>query len=201
MALVSCQNCGHQISTTARRCPSCKMPGPAAGAAPLYCTRCGRQMSQNDSACRQCGAPSYTRSATVSPRLSVPTSDATAESTAAMQIAPLSDQKISPTRRDISSGDRPSFASYMLAIFCSPLYFAIQRKWGAFVVNGFFYTFALILVFTIFLAIFGVIVWMLCVMHAAWDLRGRLQDQAIQRQAAVLATAISAAQRGRGSLQ
>ncbi len=54
-----------------------------------------------------------------------------------------------------------------MIIFVSPLYFALRKKWGGFVLNGLLYLMA---VFTIFFGI-GVIFWALAVGHASWHLR------------------------------
>ena len=69
MALVFCDNCGHRVSTTAPRCPSCGVRGPAAqverqpsGQSPIpaanLCGACGA-MSYSTVAgyCTKCGAP------------------------------------------------------------------------------------------------------------------------------------------------
>ena len=60
MALVFCDNCGHRVSTTAPRCPSCGVPGPAAQVA--------RQPSTGSpvpaaNVCGTCGAKSYSTAA------------------------------------------------------------------------------------------------------------------------------------------
>jgi len=60
---------------------------------------------------------------------------------------------------------------------CSPLYFVIRKKWGAFLINGFFYLWSIPL---LFFAGFGAIIWALCVGHAGWHLRKELMDEQAQ---------------------
>lgn len=72
MALVSCNNCGRKVSTTAPRCPGCGGLGPAAvspsapvvgtgaaKAARIFCTKCGEAMPLTGAACPTCGAVRY----------------------------------------------------------------------------------------------------------------------------------------------
>jgi uncharacterized membrane protein len=63
---------------------------------------------------------------------------------------------------------------YLVVIFVSPLYFALRKKWGAFVLNALLYLMALstILVFGI-----GLIFWALAVGHAGWHLRKELMAE------------------------
>ncbi len=72
MALVSCNNCGRRVSTTAPQCPGCGSPGPAAvssstpavnrgtaKAARVFCTKCGGAMPSTGTTCPACGAERY----------------------------------------------------------------------------------------------------------------------------------------------
>jgi hypothetical protein len=55
MALVTCSNCDHKISTTARSCPKCG----ALPAKPVYCTKCGDPMLDSATVCPGCGTARY----------------------------------------------------------------------------------------------------------------------------------------------
>ena len=63
---------------------------------------------------------------------------------------------------------------YLIIIFISPLYLALRKKWGAFVLNGILYSLAWL---TIFLFGLGVIFWALGVGHAGWHLRKELMAE------------------------
>ena len=76
-----------------------------------------------------------------------------------------------------------SFAMYILALFCSPLYFALRGRWLSAAVNGVFY---LLAAFTFFLLV-GVFIWLLCVAHAAWDMRSTIREREMRRQAQLIA--------------
>lgn len=77
-----------------------------------------------------------------------------------------------------------SFWMYLLAVFCSPAYFAIRGKWGSFIVNSVLYLLALatLMVFGI-----GIFFWLLGVGHAVWDLSSAMREQAMRRQAQLIA--------------
>ena len=77
-----------------------------------------------------------------------------------------------------------NFGHYLLAILCPPAYFLVRKRWVAGTLHAINYLFAIpmLIVFGI-----GVFMWALGAFHAAWDLRGRLQEEAIQRQAVVMA--------------
>jgi len=66
---------------------------------------------------------------------------------------------------------------YFIVLFVPPWYFAIRKKWGAFLINGFFYlcSFPLLIFFGI-----GVIPWALCVGHAGWHLRKEMMEEHAQ---------------------
>lgn len=80
-----------------------------------------------------------------------------------------------------------SFGMWLLAFFCSPIYFACRGKWAACFINGFFYLIAMVLLISVVGAIFAPVFWMFCVAHAMWDMRAVITEQAIQRQAEALA--------------
>lgn len=77
-----------------------------------------------------------------------------------------------------------SFGMYLVAFFCSPLYFLIRGKMGAALLNGFFYFLALatLLVFGL-----GIFFWFFCALHAMWDLRSHIRSQEIKSQAEAIA--------------
>lgn len=74
---------------------------------------------------------------------------------------------------------------YLIIIFCSPLYFIIRRRWGAFVLNTILYILALL---TILLFGIGIFFWLLAVGHAGWYLRKELMEE----QAQMIATKMAA---------
>ena len=57
---------------------------------------------------------------------------------------------------------------FFIIILCPPLYLAIRKKWGAFIVNLILMILAGITIFFFFI---GIIFWMLAVGHAAWHYR------------------------------
>ncbi len=63
---------------------------------------------------------------------------------------------------------------YLAIVFVSPLYFAIRKKWGAFVLNALLYLMAWV---TIWIFGIGVIFWVLGVGHAGWHLRKELMQE------------------------
>lgn len=77
----------------------------------------------------------------------------------------------------------PSFTLYLMAFFCSPLYFLSRKKWGGFVFNLTLYLFAILLFFVFFI---GVIPWAIGVAHASWHIR----DELMHRQAELIARQI-----------
>ena len=72
---------------------------------------------------------------------------------------------------------------YVLAVVCAPLYFFMRKRWVAGVIHSGIYLFALLTL----LFGFGVIIWFFGVLHAVWDLRTRMEEERIQRQATVMA--------------
>lgn len=80
-----------------------------------------------------------------------------------------------------------SFGMYLFAFFCPPVYFACRRRWIASIIHGCLYMLALALVISLIGALFGVILWLLEVAHAMWDLKAIITENAIQHQAEVLA--------------
>lgn len=73
---------------------------------------------------------------------------------------------------------------YLITILIPPLYFALRKKWGSFVVNEFFYllSFPLLILWG-----FGVVIWMFCVAHAGWFLRKELIEEAAETLASKMA--------------
>lgn len=81
-----------------------------------------------------------------------------------------------------------SFGTVMLAFFCSPLYFAMRKRWGALILNGILYVLALI---TLPVFGLGVLFWIIAFAHAMWDLRSVMLEKAMQRQAELIAQKMS----------
>jgi hypothetical protein len=74
-----------------------------------------------------------------------------------------------------------------LAFFCPPAYFMVRKKWGAFFVQSFFYGCALLLLVTMVFAIIAPAFWLIGFAHAMWDLQSVLRDQAMAKQAELIA--------------
>jgi hypothetical protein len=53
MALIKCNECGHEVSDKASVCPNCGCPIEKK----LTCEECGNQLSANDTTCPNCGCP------------------------------------------------------------------------------------------------------------------------------------------------
>ena len=53
MAIGSCRECDHQVSSEAKTCPSCGCTGPY-----VLCRECGHQVSGEAKPCPSCGCPS-----------------------------------------------------------------------------------------------------------------------------------------------
>jgi hypothetical protein len=66
---------------------------------------------------------------------------------------------------------------YLLAIFISPVYFIVKKRWGAFLLNSIFYGTALLLLLSIVGALFAFFPWMIAAIHAVWDLRKQLMEE------------------------
>ncbi len=77
-----------------------------------------------------------------------------------------------------------SFGMYLLAVFCSPAYFFVRKRWVAFGVHCVIYFSALLLLFVFGL---GVIPWFIGALHAVWDLRSVIREKEMQRQAQLIA--------------
>jgi len=77
-----------------------------------------------------------------------------------------------------------NFGHYTLALLCPPLYFFVRQRWIAGTIHLVNYLLAIpmLLIFGL-----GMLMWAVGAFHAAWDLRGHLQEEMIQRQAEVLA--------------
>lgn len=70
---------------------------------------------------------------------------------------------------------------YLAIIFCSPLYFAVRKQWGAFTLNLILYGLALLSIPFILLMGIGLpfvfIFWALGVGHAGWHLRRQMMQE------------------------
>jgi hypothetical protein len=80
---------------------------------------------------------------------------------------------------------------YLTAIFLSPLYFAINGKWGAFLINCIFYGTAVVLLLTFIGAFLAPFPWFIAAVHAIMDYRKQLVEEA----ATIMATKMAAAMR------
>lgn len=56
MALVTCAECGHDVSDQADTCPSCGADDPTSTPG-VSCPECGESVSENDKTCPGCGYP------------------------------------------------------------------------------------------------------------------------------------------------
>lgn len=80
-----------------------------------------------------------------------------------------------------------SFGMWLFAFFCSPAYFAARGRWGAFCLNAVFYGLAVILLISMVGAILAPLFWLVGVAHAGWDMRSVMMEEAMQRQAELIA--------------
>lgn len=77
-----------------------------------------------------------------------------------------------------------SFGMDLVAFFCSPVYFLMRKRWGAFLLHCVLYVTALV---TLMVFGLGIVFWFIGVAHAMWDLRSNLMESAMQRQAELIA--------------
>ena len=68
--------------------------------------------------------------------------------------------------------------TYLVAVFLSPLYFAMKARWWAFLVNSVFYGIAVILLLTLVGAFLAPFPWLIAAVHAIMDYRKQLVDEA-----------------------
>lgn len=60
MALISCSNCGKEISDKAKICPNCGYQAAEeifTEETPIICEECGTEIPQNAETCPNCGCP------------------------------------------------------------------------------------------------------------------------------------------------
>lgn len=76
------------------------------------------------------------------------------------------------------------FGMLMVGIFCSPLYFLIRKKWGAFVINSILYLMGWI---TIWIFGLGLIFWIIGIAQAMWDLKAKETHSLMEKQAELIA--------------
>jgi hypothetical protein len=74
--------------------------------------------------------------------------------------------------------------TFLCVLFFPPLYFLTRKKWGAFVINSFFYGIACALVLTLALIFAAPFFWLIAVFHASYYWR---QEKSVQ-DAELLAT-------------
>lgn len=84
---------------------------------------------------------------------------------------------------------------YLAAIFVSPLYFLIRRRWLALIFNSIFYLIALGLLITIVGAPFAFVPWIIAATQAVWDLRKQLFEEQATAIAAKMAQTMDRANR------
>ena len=89
--------------------------------------------------------------------------------------------------------------TYLIVIFCSPLYFAMRRMWGAFVLNLCFYGFAWLLLISIVGAMFSPIPWAVAVVHAMFYLRKEMIEEAATIMADKMAERLASKRTGVGA--
>ena len=66
---------------------------------------------------------------------------------------------------------------YLAIIFCSPLYFMVRGKWGAFTLNALMYGCAVLLLVTFIGAFLAPLPWILGVGHAMWHFRHEMMEE------------------------
>jgi len=76
------------------------------------------------------------------------------------------------------------FGMWMVGIFCSPLYFLIRKKWGAFILNSIFYVMGWI---TIWIFGLGLIFWIIGIVQAMLDLQRNVAHGLMEKQAELIA--------------
>ena len=76
------------------------------------------------------------------------------------------------------------FGMWLIAFLCSPLYFLIRKKWGAFILNLILYLMGWM---TIFVFGIGLIFWIIGIAHAMWDLRLKVTHSLMEKQAELIA--------------
>ena len=76
---------------------------------------------------------------------------------------------------------------YLTAIFISPLYFLLRKKWLGFILNSIMYGIAVVFMVTVVFAWIGFFFWFLAVGHAGWLLRFELME----KQAELIASKMS----------
>ena len=80
---------------------------------------------------------------------------------------------------------------YLLAIFCPPLYFLVQKKWVSFVFHSILYLVALALFFSIIGIVVAFPLYLISAVCAVWDLRKRM----VEEQATLIANKMAEAMR------
>ncbi len=85
-----------------------------------------------------------------------------------------------------------SFGRFLLAFFCSPIYFALRGRWGMFAIHLPLYLSAIVTV----IVGFGVLLWLLGAGHAIWDLARSIREREMRRQADLIAEKMGSGQPG-----
>ena len=76
---------------------------------------------------------------------------------------------------------------YLLAIFVSPLYFLVKKKWLAFIIHSILYPIAL---FTIMFFGVGIFLWGVLMVHAVWELRHQRDQEMAKAMAKEMVSAM-----------
>lgn len=76
------------------------------------------------------------------------------------------------------------FGMGLVAIFCSPLYFLIRKRWGAFIFNSILYLMGWM---TVFVFGIGLIFWIIGIAQAMWDLQHKVTHDLMEKQAELIA--------------
>lgn len=88
------------------------------------------------------------------------------------------------------------FRDFLIVVFISPLYFALRKQWGNFLINSIFYILA---VFTVFVFGIGIAFWLVGVLHAMWYLRRELTQEAAETLATKMVEKLKATNQNAGT--
>ncbi len=76
---------------------------------------------------------------------------------------------------------------YLAVIFCSPIYFAVRKRWGAFTLNAILYGLAWLFLISMIGAFIAPVFWFLAVGHASWHLRRDMMQEHAEMMATKMA--------------
>lgn len=129
-----------------------------------FCTKCGSKNEDDSVYCGECG----------SPQGAGPVSRASVTAAPAIKAAPERVRK-------------PSFMSYVIAIFAPFIYFMSRKRWFAGIICGLVCFISIPMMFLVFgfFSYFAMSAW------ALWNLRYELMEVQVQQQAKAIARAMS----------